>query len=170
MKHFKVLIIVILALLSLGLFQGCGIYSFTGASYGSAKTFTVENFVNKATYVNPTLATKITEDLKDRFMSQTPLALVTSGGDLNFSGTITGYKISSQDISSKGTATKNRLTISIKVTFTNETDSENDFEKTYSRYSEYDVKNTFNSVESSLVDEIITLIIDDIFNDSVVNW
>ena len=103
-------------------------------------------------------------------MSQTPLNLVKTGGDLSFEGTITGYKISAVDIKSSGQAANNRLTITIKVSFTNATDPDNDFEKSYSRYADYDVKLPFSSVESTLVDEIVTLLIDDIFNDSVVNW
>ncbi len=148
----------------------CGIYSFTGASYGTAKTVSIDYFQNRASYVNATLSNTITEDLKDRFMSQTPLTLVKSGGDLHFEGTITGYKISTAGMKSGEKAASNRLTITIKVTFTNETAPENDFDKSYSRYSDYDVNSSFASVESSLVEEIVGLLIDDIFNDSVVNW
>ena len=67
-------------------------------------------------------------------------------------------------------AASNRLTITLKVTFTNQTAPENDFDKSYSRYSDYDVSQSFSSVESALVDEIVEQLIDDIFNDSVVNW
>ena len=163
-------VILFFVLLIAVVWQGCGIYSFTGASYGSAKTVSIDYFQNRSTYVNPTLSQKITEDLKDRFMSQTPLNLIKTGGDLSFEGTITGYKISAVDIKSTGQAASNRLTITIKVSFTNTTEPENDFEKSYSRYADYDVKQPFATVESALVDEIMTLLIDDIFNDSVVNW
>lgn len=166
-KYFTISILAILAAL---LWQGCGIYSFTGASYGTAKTVSIEYFQNRSSYVNPTLSQKITEDLKDRFMSQTPLNLVKTGGDLTFEGTITGYRISAVDIKSSGQAASNRLTITIKVSFANSTEPENDFDKSYSRYADYDVKQPFSAVESALVDEIVALLIDDIFNDSVVNW
>ena len=166
----KKFLIMYFVLLLAFVWQGCGIYSFTGASYGTAKTVSIDYFQNRSTYVNPTLSQKITEDLKDRFMSQTPLNLVKTGGDLSFEGTITAYRISAVDIKSTGQAAKNRLTISIKVSFANSTEPENDFEKSYSRYADYDVKQPFSAVESTLVDEIVTLLIDDIFNDSVVNW
>ncbi|MBQ3657263.1 MAG: LptE family protein [Bacteroidales bacterium] len=151
-------------------FSGCGIYSFTGASYGTAKTVSIDYFQNRSTFVNADLSNTITEALKDRFVSQTPLALVKSGGDLHFEGTITGYAISSVGIKSGETASLNRLTITLKVTFTNETAPENDFDKSYTRYSDYDVSSSFDAVESSLVEEITKQLIDDIFNDSVVNW
>jgi hypothetical protein len=150
--------------------QACGIYSFTGASYGSAKTVSIDYFQNRSSYVNATLSSKITEDLKDRFMSQTPLTLIKQGGDLHFEGAITGYTITTAAIKAGETAASNRLTISMRVTFTNETAPENDFDKTYSRYADYDVSSSFSSVEQALVDEIVEQLIDDIFNDSVVNW
>lgn len=152
------------------LFTSCGIYSFTGASYGTAKTVTIDYFQNRSTYVNPTLSNTITENLKDRFMSQTPLNLVKTNGDLHFEGTITGYTITAVGIKSGETASYNRLTIQLKVTFTNSTAPENDFDKTYSRYADYDVSSSFATVESALVEEITEQLIDDIFNDSVVNW
>lgn len=150
--------------------QSCGIYSFTGASYGTAKTVSIDYFQNRSTYVNATLSNTITENLKDRFMSQTPLTLVKQGGDLHFEGAITGYTITTAGIKSGETAAYNRLTITLKVTFTNETAPENDFDKSFSRYADYDVSSSFAAVESSLVEEIVELLIDDIFNDSVVNW
>jgi hypothetical protein len=166
-KRICILLILLTTVFS---FQGCGIYSFTGASYGTAKTVSIDYFQNRSTYVNADLSNTITEALKDRFVSQTPLTLVKSGGDLHFEGTITGYTISSVGIKAGETASLNRLTITLKVTFTNETAPENDFDKSYTRYSDYDVSSSFNSVESSLVEEITKQLIDDIFNDSVVNW
>ncbi len=166
-KRICILLILLTTVFS---FQGCGIYSFTGASYGTAKTVSIDYFQNRSTYVNADLSNTITEALKDRFVSQTPLTLVKSGGDLHFEGTITGYTISSVGIKAGETASLNRLTITLKVTFTNETAPENDFDKSYTRYSDYDVSSSFNSVESALVEEITKQLIDDMFNDSVVNW
>ena len=169
MKTTRILITAVMALM-VTMMTSCGIYSFTGASYGTAKTVSIDYFQNRSTYVNSTLSSKITEDLKDRFMSQTPLTLVKDGGDLHFEGTITGYTITTAAIKAGETAASNRLTITLKVTFANQTAPENDFDKSYSRYADYDVSSSFSSVESALVDEIVGMLIDDIFNDSVVNW
>ena len=169
MKATRILLVAIAAIMTATM-TACGIYSFTGASYGTAKTVSIDYFQNRSTYVNSTLSSKITEDLKDRFMSQTPLTLVKDGGDLHFEGTITGYTITTAAIKAGETAASNRLTITLKVTFSNQTAPENDFDKSYSRYADYDVSSSFAAVESTLVDEIVELLIDDIFNDSVVNW
>lgn len=162
--------LLIIMLTAITALSSCGLYSFTGASYGTAKTVSIEYFQNRSSYVNANLSNTITENLKDKFMTQTPLTLVKSGGDLNFEGIITGYTITTAGIKAGETAAYNRLTITIKVTFTNQTAPENDFEKSFSRYAEYNVDQSFSTVEQSLVDEIVELLIDDIFNDSVVNW
>ncbi|MCR5453547.1 MAG: hypothetical protein K6F33_00975 [Bacteroidales bacterium] len=166
----RTILIAAISIIVAALASACGIYSFTGASYGTAKTVSIDYFQNRSTYVNSTLSTKITEDLKNRFMSQTPLSLTKEGGDLHFEGTITGYTITTAAIKAGETAANNRLTISLKVSFTNQTAPENDFDKSYSRYADYSVSQSFASVESGLVDEIVEQLIDDIFNDSVVNW
>ncbi|MBO4771289.1 MAG: hypothetical protein J5595_01990 [Bacteroidales bacterium] len=164
------IILLVVTVIMAATMTACGIYSFTGASYGTAKTVSVDFFQNRSSYVNPTLSSKVTEDLKNRFMSQTPLALVTQGGDLHFEGAITGYTISTADIKAGERAANNRLTITLKVTFTNQTAPENDFDQTYTRYADYSVSQSFASVESTLVEQIVEELINDIFNDSVVNW
>jgi len=165
-KTVNKLIFVLLLLV----WTSCGIYSFTGASYGTAKTVTIKYFENKAALVNPTLSQTFTEELKDKFLGQTPLKLVDSKGDLSFEGNITGYSTSPMGIQAGETAATNRLTITIKVKFTNKTDPKQDFEKSYSDYEDYESTQSLSEVESALVDVIIDKIIDKIFNDAVVNW
>lgn len=150
--------------------NSCGIYSFTGASYGNAKSVSIDFFENYASYVQPTLSQVFTEKMKDRFVSQTPLALVSDEGDLKFSGSITDYQVTPVGIQAGETAASNRLTIIINVKFVNETDPDASFEKSFSRYADFDISQSLNSVETGLIDEITDLLIDDIFNDSVVNW
>lgn len=169
MKKLRAYTLLIL-LLMLTAISGCGIYSFTGASYGSAKTVTIDFFQNRASYVNPSLSSTITEKLKDKFMNQTPLTLVQKGGDMHFEGFITGYSITSEGIKSNEKAANNKLTITVKVTFTNETAPENDFSKSFSRDETFPVSQSFSSAESSLVEGIVEKLIQDIFNEAVVNW
>ena len=68
------------------------------------------------------------------------------------------------------TAQTNRLTISIRVSYESVNDDEVNFDKTYTRYADYPSEKTLTEVEDGLVTEIIELITDDVFNDSVVNW
>ena len=64
----------------------------------------------------------------------------------------------------------NRLTITVKVKFTNDKDPNANFEQSFTRYKEFSAQLNFASVESSLVGQIVDEIIEDIFNKAVVNW
>ena len=65
------------------LVSGCSVrYSMTGASLtDEMKTISVQYFPNRAEIVNPSLSSEFTEALKDKFISQTRLEMVSDGGD-----------------------------------------------------------------------------------------
>ena len=119
----------------------CGIYSFTGASIPTeAKTVSVAYFTTTATNSPSSLNQTITEGLKDLFLSQTNLDLTELEGDLSFSGQITKYQLSPMAIQANETAGQNRLTIDIKVKYTNSFDDKQNFESTFSRYRDFSMK------------------------------
>jgi carbon monoxide dehydrogenase subunit G len=149
---------------------GCGIYSFTGANFGNAKTVTVHIFVNKASIVNPELAPMLTEKLQDKFITESPLTVVERDGDLEFSGTIIEYKVAPAQIQAGETAVANKLTIKVRVKFVNHLDPKNNYESTFSWYAEFDPNLNLASVEHDLIDEITDKLVDDIFNKAVANW
>ena len=149
----------------------CGIYSFNGASIPkNTKTVSVDYFINSAPTKQPTLSQVLSEKLKDFFTTQTNLIIAQNNGDLNFKGEIIKYEIKPIAIQSNETAGQNRLTISIKVNFKNSYDNEFDFEHTFSRYRDYESSQNFSEIESLLIEEISTELIEDIFNKAVVNW
>ena len=148
-----------------------GGYSFTGASIPpGAKTLSVATFPNNASTVNPQLSQKLTAGLRQMFSSQTPLTVTTADGDLQVEGQIIGYDARAAALSSNDEVSTNRLTITIKVRFTNSIDPEANFEQQFSRYRDYPASKDFSAVENSLVDEIVTDLCEDVFNKSVVNW
>ena len=150
--------------------QSCGIYSFSGASIpAEAKTVSVEYFPNHAQLVDPLLSDNLTTALRDAMNSQTTLDLVESGGDLAFEGEIVDYKTMPVAITGQ-TAALNRLTITVKVRFTNNIDDSKDFEQTFSRYEDYPSDQELNSVQSSLTSTIVEQLVEDIFNKALVNW
>lgn len=153
------------------LLTSCGIYSFTGASISpEAETVSIAYFQNNAPMVQPTLSNTITESLKEKFLSQTSLDLLGSNGDLHFEGSIVGYKVKPIAIQANETAAKNRLTISVKVDFSNALEKHNNYSKTFSRYADYSSTENLSSVEEDLIEQIVTELIDDIFNQAVANW
>ena len=161
------------ALISLLFSQGCGIYSFTGASIPpGAETFSVEYFKNNAPIFNPSLSQEITEMLQDKLVSQTTLDLTDGRGDLQFKGEITGYSTAPVSIVSRDnpTAAQNRLTIRVKIEFINEFDESASFSQTFTRYHDYEASQNLSAAEPNIVPIIIELIVDDVFNKAVVNW
>ena len=148
-----------------------GGYSFTGASIpAEAKTLSLKPFPNYASTVNPTLSQTLYDKLQQMFSSQTPLTVTSADGDLQISGEITDYSTRASSLSANDNVATNRLSVTIKVSFTNRFDPKADFEQSFTRFKDYDASRDFSSVESALVSEIVTELCDDIFNKSVVNW
>jgi hypothetical protein len=134
------------------------------------KSFSIYDFPNRATLVNPMLSDYFTEKLRERFTRQTSLDYLREGGDLEYEGTITGYEIQPMAIKSDDQASMTRLTVRMKVKFTNNKDHEQDFETEFSAYSEYSSDVMLSDVEDGLLEVIVKEIIDDIYNKSVANW
>jgi hypothetical protein len=156
----------------LALASGCSMkYSFTGASIPpDVKTISIKYFPNNATLVVPNLSQKITDGLRDKFTSETNLSLINDGGDLVLEGSITDYKTSPVAIQGNDQAALNRLTITIDVVYTNTIDDNLSFDTKFSRYTDYSSSQNLTEVQESLIEEINTMLIEDVFNKAVVNW
>lgn len=146
-------------------------YSFSGASiHPDLKTCSVQYFQNRASVVVPSLAQQITNDLKDKIQSQTNLIIVSSVGQADFEGTITGFSTKPMAITSSDVASQNRFTITLKVKFTNELAPDTKFDKSFSRYTDYPSSMSFEAAQSAYTEEILELLIEDIFNEAFANW
>ena len=161
----------LLVILALAFSAGCGVYSFTGASIPpGAKTVSVEYFVNNAPLVEPTLSQTLTDALRDRFLQQTPLNLVRESGDLQFEGIITDYSTRPVAIQGDQTAAMNRLTIQVKVRYSNLIEPDKDYETSFTQFLDYPSTQDLNQVKDNLIPSIVEALVDDIFNKAVVNW
>ena len=158
-----------------------GGYSFTGASIpANAQTFSVAYIPNNAANVSATLSNALTEGLRDRFSRQTRLTMIPEQGDLAFEGEIisdveeaTAIGAASSDGRQDAQAAMNRVTVTVRIRFTNALQPELSFEegKTFSAYSDFDaVRFTRQQVESTLIEEIVTTLVDNIFNAAVAQW
>jgi hypothetical protein len=108
--------------------------------------------------------------LRDKFVQQSSLELVESDGDLNLDGEIIAYNVSPQAIQGDETAALNRLTITVKVRFTNKLKKEDNFESTFKAFEDYDSNQSLSTVEEELINTICERLVEDIFNKAVVNW
>ncbi|MEI6138744.1 MAG: LptE family protein [Mariniphaga sp.] len=150
-------------------------YSFTGASISpDVKSVFIDFFTNRARVVNPMLSQTFTEKMKDKFVNETGLTMEREQGDLEFSGEITGYEVRplsiQQSDQGRDFASMNRLTVTVKVVFTNNKDHEQDFNTSFSAYYDWESSRSLNEVENDAVDVIVEQLIEDIFNKSVANW
>lgn len=146
-------------------------YSLSGASIpADARTVSIPYFPNNATLVSPTLSSTLTDELQTRFMNQTKLQLVPENGDLAFQGEITNYTVMPVAVTSDDMAAMNRLTITVKVKFTNNIDPTFNYDQSFSAFQEYSSSLDLSTAESSLIPELVTQLVDDIFNAAVSNW
>ena len=136
-------------------------YADAVATYGSVSEAARRVFVTQPT---------LTEAIRTQFRKMTSLEQVDLDGDMEISGAITGYEVRASAVTANEVAAQNRLTINIKLEFTNRKYPEDDFEKTFSGYADYDSMQSLDAVEASLCEEIIEKLVDDIFNATVANW
>lgn len=151
---------------------GCSVhYSLSGASISpDVKTFSVAYIPNYAANKQATLSDIMTEGLKDKFRSSAGLSLVSSNGDLQFSGSIVDYSTSYQGVTASQLAAQTRLTISIQIKYINKTDEKQNFDKRFSAYRDFEATQSLSDVEDVLIKEISEEIIESIFLESVANW
>jgi len=154
------------------LLTGCRMsISLTGGTVDArAKTVAINTFPNNASLVNPQLSQVFTTALKDKIQGQTPLTIVATNGDYEIEGEITGYTVNPVAIQGNDTPAMNRLTITVRVRFTNSFNEDQNFDQSFSRYADYYSSQNLSSVETALVTEITEALTDDIFNKAFVNW
>lgn len=143
--------------------------SLSGGNYGDAKTISIAFFPNNAALVQPTLSQSFTEDLRNFFQTQSPLSLISKGGDLQMEGAITDYRVGPVGVSNQA-ASSNRLTIAVSVKFSNSKDPSKDFESSFSRFVDFPSSQNLSSIEQELVSQVNQQLIQDIFNKALINW
>ncbi len=169
----KRLVFVLAFLLISGTFlNSCKVsYSFTGANLSPAiKTYTVYYFPNRARLVSPTLSQVFTEDLREKLQRQTSLNELSENGDIEFEGQITGYETRPVSIQKEDLSAQTRLTITIKLKYTNNQVPSESFERNFSAFEDFDSSLSISDVEDELNLLIVKKLNEDIFNATIANW
>jgi len=158
------------------LISSCGVYSFNGTNIDPAvRTISVATIQNNAPQGPAFLTQRFTEDLKDYFQRNTNLKLVPRDGDLQFEGNVIAYDFAPaaiQKVNGVDQAGSNRLTIQVKIRFTNSKDDKQSFEQIFQNFDDFPGTQNIATINSDpgtvrrTTDKIIT----DIFNKSVANW
>ena len=156
--------------------EGCGIYSFTGASIPpGVTTFQVNFFENLAgnrpgSTVEPGLDNDFTNALQDIIINQTTLNLVSEDGQLVYEGEIIKYSVTPMSATAEITAAQNRLQMTVDFRFFNIKKEEDNFEKKYSFFYDFPAELQVYDVIDSAHKEIFDRITQDIFNDTLAKW
>lgn len=163
---------IITILLFAFLIQGCGPYSFTGASVApNIDTFQVNFFRNNAAIVEPGLDRDFTQALQNIILNQTNLNLVNNNGDLIYEGEIVEYYIAPITATAQNTAAQNRLTITVNLRFYDTKNEGNDIERRFSFYEDYPGSDQLTGSElDATVNVIFERITQDIFNATLAKW
>lgn len=147
-------------------------YRFNGASidYSKTQSISIADFPNNAAMVNPNLSNNLSEGIRDIYSRQTRLQILRRGGDMELEGEIVDYALTPMAISADNLSAETKLTITIKVRFTNNKAPEESFEKTYSAYQTFDSSRLLTDVQDELCATMITELAESIYNDTVAKW
>ncbi len=150
--------------------QGCGIYSFSGVNIQpDVKTYTVLPFSNQASLVVPGFAEAFRLALTDKIRQMSNLNYADDG-DLIYTGTITQYSVSPTASTGDQQAAMNRLTVQVKIEFTNKKHPDDNLSKTYSYYYDFPADKLLDDVKAEAHQVIMEQITQDIFNDTLAKW
>lgn len=167
MKHLQYIITGLILLI----FSSCSYYNFTGTGKIDAKTFQVNYFQNTAALIEPGIERTFTLKLQEILQNQTNLNLTNSGGDLIYEGEIKEYRITPMTATANQQAAQNRLTITVNVRFANKKKPDDDFERQFSFYHDFDGSQQLVGAKlTEALDDIFERITQDIFNASLAKW
>ncbi|MBO4635032.1 MAG: LptE family protein [Bacteroidales bacterium] len=171
LRHIACILAIVMAGLTGHLVSSCGIYSFSGTSIQpDVKSITIPYVEYTALRVNPSLSNDLTEALKEKFRKLTRLEEVDVDGDLELVCTVTGYDVKATAVTANEMASQNRLTVTVKIEFSNKKYPEDDVSNNFSAYEDFDATLSLDAVESGLCETIIEKLVEDIFNATVAQW
>lgn len=171
MKRFLPYLTLLISILIL--LSGCTIsYKFNGSAlnYDIYKTIRVSEFPIRAALVYAPLQQTFENKLLNTITRQTRLQEVSGNSDLEMSGEITGYNLSPQAVGTDAYATETRLTITVKVKYTDRINPANDVDQSFSAYRQFDSSLMLTDVQDGLCEEICDELVDLIFNATLGNW
>ncbi|TAK36743.1 MAG: hypothetical protein EPO28_13045, partial [Saprospiraceae bacterium] len=154
---------------SILLFAGC--YSFKGISIPpDVSTFYVKTFENQTPDSEPTLSQEFTELLKDRIRRETRLNYNSEIPDIEFSGSITGFRVTAEAPKAGEQIGFNKLTISMQVEFINNKDEKANWKQQFSYDDFFEPDQNLLDVQTRLIKNISDELVERIFNRAFTNW
>lgn len=147
-------------------------YKFNGSAldYSVYKTVHVSDFPIRAALVYPPLQQTFENELLDYISRNTRLQTTDGASDLQIEGEITGYALTPQAVTEDAYASQTRLTITVRVKYTDNRDDKNNIDQSFSAYRDFDATLMLNDVQDELCQQISKELVDLIFNSTLGNW
>ncbi len=146
-------------------------YSFKGGRIDdSIKTVKITDFVNQAPLVYPQLVPAFNRELRIKMIDQTSLKEVSNNANLEFEGEITDYRVDGTAVKEDGFASMAKLTITVKVRYTNNVKPDESLEQSFTSFQEFSSSRSLDEVQDGLIVKIVADIVDMIYNATVGNW
>ncbi len=139
-------------------------------NYDIYKTINVGEFPIRAALVYPPLQQMFENELLDYITRNTRLQTTDARSDLMLEGEITGYSLSPQAVTEDAYASKTRLTITVRVKYTDNKQENKDIDQTFSAYRDFDSSQMLTEVQDQLCEEICDELVLQIFNATLGNW
>ena len=165
MRYFLLLLLLSLAVI----LSGC--YSFKGISIDpNTNTFYVAQFDNSAPNAVPTLPITYTNLLIQKIQNESRLKQDEEDPDIEFRGTLVGYRVTSEAPTSDDQIAFNRLTIQVLIEYINHQNEEKNWSSRFNHFNDFPADVNLIEVQDELIDNIGDQLVEDIFNKAFTDW
>ena len=167
-----VLRLLVMAILAAVAMPGCISYKFNGSSidYAVYRTIRVAEFPIRAALVYPPLQQIFENELLDYIARNTRLQTVDGPSDLQIEGEITGYNLTPQAVTENAYASQTRLTITVRLKYTDNKQDNKNVDQTFSAYRDFDSSLMLTDVQDDLCQQISKELVELIFNATLGDW
>ena len=146
-------------------------YSFKDVSIpAAAKTFRVNYLENKARYINTQLSPLLTEQLKLKIISNTRLHQTNDdSAHFDISGYVSDYSVTTTGISGNTTST-NRLNVTFHLIFKDNLEPSKSAESDVTYTKDFPATLSLDEVGTAYNSDMVSYLVDQIFNKIFSNW
>lgn len=170
--HKMLIRVFIWILLAASLNACCGFYSLrSGRTDPNIKSISIHTIQNQSqNLVIPALTQKFTQQLRDKFQSNTSLVQIENNGDLDITGAIMSTSLVSVAANASQTAPLNQLTITVNMECKNRKNDKQSWSQSFSRFATFSSSQSLQNVQDQLITDIGNQLTEDIFNKALVDW
>ncbi|MBO4942501.1 MAG: LptE family protein [Muribaculaceae bacterium] len=168
-KIITPIIVLLCAMIPMGCRISVGMNG-SALDYNIYHTVNVGQFPIRAALVYPPLQPMFENALLDYIDKNTRLQTTDGASDLQIEGEITGYALSPQAVTENAYASMTRLTITVRVKYTDNKEEGKDIDQTFSAYRDFPSTEMITDVQDQLCEEISKELVELIFNATLGNW